>query len=230
MADFDPGDSLAVPKVTQFPPDLAKGILAVMKVLGTLAKEHENKGQGGYKYASIDDFIDHVRGPCIEAGIFIIPDEAEPSRLVDVIDGNGKPRAMWWSRFAFTFVHESGAAYGPIHKTILVQAVGAQSAGAAQSYGMKQLDRGVFMIKTGDDDDPDKDNTPIRSRGDQETDLQKEAGRIRRAMLTAQDLDELGLIWSDNSVTLDHIKLRSETAYDFLVKEYQSRKTALENA
>jgi hypothetical protein len=227
MADTTP--QVGIPQVTtDFPPALAKGILQVMAALGTLAKDHENKGQGGYNYASIDDFIDHVRGPCIEAEIFIIPNEAEPSRLIDVIDKNGKPVAMWWTRFAFTFVHVSGAAYGPIFKTVLVQALGAQSAGAAQSYAMKQLDRGIFQIKTGDDDDPDKEKTPIRSRGDEETDLQKQAGKIRRSMLSAQDLDELGLIWSDNSVTLDHIRLRSETAYDFLVSEYSRRKAQME--
>jgi hypothetical protein len=229
MADLI-ADAGAAQAVTAFPPELAKAILKVMGALGTLAKEHENKGQGGYTYASIDDFIDHVRGPCIDAEMFIIPNEAEPSRLVDVIDKNGKPVAMWWSRFAFTFVHSSGAAYGPVYKTVLVQALGAQSAGAAQSYAMKQLDRGIFQIKTGDDDDPDKEQTPIRSRGEEETNLQQQASRIRRAMLTAKDLDDLGLIWSDNSVTLDHIKLRSETAYDFLVGEYNRRKTEMENA
>lgn len=228
MADSTPNDSGA--QVRQdFPPALAAAILKVMAALGTLAKEHENKGQGGYSYASIDDFIDHVRGPCIEAEIFIIPNEAEPSRLMDVVGKDGKSMAMWWSRFAFTFVHVSGASYGPIFKTVLVHAVGAQSAGAAQSYAMKQLDRGIFQIKTGDDDDPDKEKTDIRGQGDSETDLQKQAGRIRKLLLAAADLDDLGLVWSDNSVTLDHIKLRSETAYDFLSREYHRKKELIEN-
>jgi hypothetical protein len=212
-----------------FPPEIAAAVIQVMGALGTLAKDQTGKGIT-YKFASIDDFIEHVRGPLIEAKLFIIPNEAEPSRLVDVVGKEGKPAAMWWSRFAFTLVHVSGASYGPIYKTVLVHATGAQSAGAAQSYAMKQLDRGLFQIKTGDDDDPDKEKTEIRGRGQDETDLQKQAGAIRRKMLTAQDLDELGLTWADNSVTLDHIKLRSETAYDFLVAEYTRRKDQLENA
>lgn len=212
-----------------FPPEIATAILAVMGDLGTLAKEREGRGIS-YKFASIDDFIDHVRGPLHEHGLIIIPNEAEPSRLMDVIGSQGKSMSMWWTRFAFTLVHKSGAAYGPIYKTVLVHATGAQSAGAAQSYAMKQLDRGLFQIKTGDDDDPDKEKTEIRGQGDSETDLQKQAGRIRKLLLAANDLDELGLVWSDNSVTLDHIKLRSETAYDFLTKEYHRKKTQIEEA
>jgi ERF superfamily len=191
-----------------FPAEIAKAVIKIMGALGTLAKEREGKGIS-YKFASIDDFIDHVRGPFMEAGLFIIPNEAEPSRLMDVVDGQGKTRSMWWSRFAFTLVHTSGASYGPIFKTVLVHATGAQSAGAAQSYAMKQLDRGLFQIKTGDDDDPDKEKTDIRGRGENETDIQKKAGRIRRQLLQAaanKDLDELGQIWNDSSLTLDEIK------------------------
>ena len=59
--------------------------------------------------------------------------------------------------------------------------------------------------------------------------MQKQAGRIRRQILSANDLDELGLAWADNSVTLDHIKLMSEVAYDFLSKEYHRKKELIEN-
>jgi hypothetical protein len=213
---------------TAFPQAIAKAVIEVMSALGTLGKEHENKEGGKYMYASIDDFIAHVRGHCIAAGLFIIPNEDDPARVVDMMTGRG-PRAMWLSRFAFTLVHQSGEAYGPIYKTVMVYATGAQAAGSAQSYAMKQLMRGLFQIKTGDDDDPDKEKVEIRHSGDEETDLQKQAGRIRRAILGANDLDELGLIWSDNSVTLDHIKLRSETAYEFLTKEYHRKKELIEN-
>jgi hypothetical protein len=201
-----------------------------MGALDTLAKEHQNRGQGGYAYASIDDFIGHVRPHLIEAEMFIIPNEAEPSRLVDVVGKDGKPMAMWWSRFAFTFVHVSGASYGPIYKTVLVHATGAQSAGAAQSYAMKQLDRGIFQIKTGDDDDPDKEKTVIRGRGEHETSLQTQANRIRKEILRAEDINELSLAWSDNAIALDHIKTTSETAYNHLLDEYRRKKQSFDDA
>ena len=60
MADttpVDPGTQIA-----SFPPALAASMLKVMAALDTLAKDHEKTGMGGtYKYASIDDFIGHVR-------------------------------------------------------------------------------------------------------------------------------------------------------------------------
>ena len=95
--------------------------------------------------------------------------------------------------------------------------------------GLPRGDELRVEIKTGDDDDPDKEKIDIRHSGDGETDLQKQAGRIRRQILSANDLDELGLAWADNSVTLDHIKLMSEVAYDFLSKEYHRKKELIEN-
>lgn len=210
-----------------YPPAVASAVIAVMRSLGTLAKGNENKFDK-YDYASIDDFIHFVRGHCIDAGLFIEPNEAAEAKLVDVAKKDGKPMAMWWSRFAFYLVHESGERAGPIFKTVMVQANGAQAAGSAQSYAMKQFMRGQFMIPTGDADDPDKISVDISAQGQSETDLQRQAGRIRRSILTAQDLNELGLAWSDNSVNIDHIRRVSDTAYDFLVSEYEKRKTVLE--
>lgn len=210
-----------------FPVPIAKAVIAVMASLGTLVKGNENKFDK-YNFASIDDFIEFVRPHMIDAGLFTIPNEAEPPRLVDVTKKDGKPMAMWWSRFEFMLVHESGASFGPIYKTVMVQAGGAQSAGSAQSYAEKQLMRGLFKIPTREGDDPDRDSTPISAnRGDRETDLQRVAGRIRRALCTAKDVDELGLVWSDNAVDIDHIKRVSETAHEFLTKEYGRRKAEL---
>ncbi len=213
---------------TQYPPNVAGAVIKVMRSLGTLAKANDNKFDK-YQYASIDDFIQFVRGHCADAGLFIEPNEAGEAKLVDVAKKDGKPMAMWWARFAFYLVHESGERFGPIYKTVMVQANGAQAAGSAQSYAIKQFMRGHFLIPTGDADDPDKVSVDISAHGQSETDLQRQAGRIRRAMLTAQDLNELGLAWSDNSVTIDHVKRVSETAYDFLLSEYNKRKVALEN-
>src|SRR5438270_445299 len=56
-----------------FPPAVAKAVVQVMKSLGTLAKDNERNDSGArYSYASIDDFIQHVRGHCGEAGLAII--------------------------------------------------------------------------------------------------------------------------------------------------------------
>ncbi len=227
MADISPQD-----RGTQaFPPAIAKAVIEVMAALGSLEKGRERNDAGAkYSYASIDDFIQHVRGACIAAGLFIIPSEDGEAKLVDMVDSKGKPLVVWWTRFAFTLIHKDGESYGPIFKTVMVRAGGAQAAGAAQSYAIKQLMRGLFQIPTGEGDDPDKDNVELRGRGDAETDLQVSAGKIRRAMLTAPDMDELGRIWSDNAMTLDLIKARTNEGYEHLLGEYRRMKERLENA
>jgi len=212
-----------------FPPKLAAAIVGVKRSLGRLGKSRRNE-HGKYMFASIDDFMEFVSDPTDEFGIFFIPGEATEPQLVDVTTANGKPNSMWKVSHAFTIVHESGECYGPITKSVMVQALGAQSAGASQSYALKQLMRGMFNISTGEGDDPDKEQVTIVSRGDNETDIQQRASKIRRKILMAGDLNDLGLAWSDNAITLDHIKQTSQTAYDFLFKEYNSRKAQIEGA
>lgn len=214
--------------------DVHAGIIEVMSSLGTLSKDNENKFDK-YEYASIDDFISFVRGHCFRAGIYIEQDELE-AKLVDVSKKDGKPMAMWWAQFAFTVRHVGGSAIGPLKRSVMVQANGAQAAGSAQSYALKQFMRSMFLIPTGDADDPDKEKTEISTeKGSNETDLQKKAGRVRREILKAETLDELALAWSDNAVDIDMIQRVSSTAHEFLLKEYHAReqqikaKTATDN-
>lgn len=214
-----------------FPPAIAKAVVQVMKALGTLGKEHERNDSGAkYDYASIDDFIQHVRGHCAEAGLAIIPDEARDAETHEVTTKSGKSMVMWDARFAFILVHESGASYGPIYKGVAVMHSGAQSAGSAQSYALKQFMRGLFLIPTGDADDPDKGGVEITGKGEHQTDLQKVAGQIRKKLREASDLADLGLKWSDSELELEMIRGASTTAFEFLEKEYQNRKTELEAA
>lgn len=213
----------------KFPPKVAAAVVQVMKALGTLAKERENTFDH-YEYASIDDFIEHVRGPMIDAGLFIIPSEAREAETHEVTKKDGKPMVIWSSRFEFTLVHESGESYGPIYKTVPVQFNGAQAAGSSQSYALKQLQRGLFLIKTGEKDDPDKEKIDISSKGEHQTDLQNVADSIRKKLRASPDLAALGLTWSDSELDLEMVKGASKTAFEFLEREYANRKTELENA
>lgn len=216
-------------QITAFPQEIAKAVVAVMSALGTLEKGNENKFDK-YDYASIDDFIKFVREHCWEAGLFIIPNEAREPELQEVSKKDGKPMVVWNARFAFHLVHQSGETFGPIYKTVMVQANGAQAAGSAQSYALKQLMRGLFLIPTGDADDPDKSGLDISSKAESESDLQKKANAIRKKLRAAKDINELGLAWSDNAIDLDFIAKASETAHGFLKKEYDQKKAELEAA
>lgn len=200
-----------------------------MRAIGTLEKDQENKFDH-YNYASIDDFIAHVRTHCSEAGLAIIPDEARDAETQEVSKKDGKPMVIWNARFGFILIHESGASYGPIYKTVAVQFNGAQASGSAQSYALKQLMRGLFLIKTGDKDDPDEKGLDIASKGEQQTDLQKLANAIRKKLRGADDPATLGLVWSDSEIDRELIRGASQSAHDFLEKEYRQRAGELENA
>lgn len=214
-----------------FPPAIAKAVVQVMKALGTLAKDHDRNDSGArYKYASIDDFIEHVREHCSEAGLAIIPDEARDALTQEVTKRDGKTQVMWNARFAFHLIHESGESYGPIYKGVMVPANGAQAAGSAQSYALKQFMRGLFLIPTGDADDPDKSGVDIASKGEQQTDLQKTANAIRKRIREASDIADLGLKWSDSEMEREMIRGASASAHDFLEKEYRQRAKELEDA
>lgn len=219
------------PQDHAFPPKIAGAVVQVMKALGTLGKEHERTDPGAkYAYASIDDFLGHVRGHCADAGLFIIPNEARDAETQEVTKKDGKSTVMWNARFAFTLVHEAGESYGPIYKGVAVLATGAQSAGSAQSYALKQFLRGLFLIPTGDGDDPDRSGVEISSKGEHQTDLQKLASSIRKKIRQASDIPELSLVWSDSEFDLELIRGASKTACDFLEKEYSARLAELENA
>jgi hypothetical protein len=140
-----------------FPPAIAKAIVQVMQAIGTLGKEHERDDAAAkYEYASIDDFLLHVRKHCAEAGLAIIPDEARDAETREVTTRSGKTSVMWEARFAFHLIHESGECYGPIFKNVMRSIQRRASGRLAQSYALKQLMRGLFLIPTGDADDPDK--------------------------------------------------------------------------
>lgn len=213
----------------QMPKEVAKAILSVIKACGILEKEDENKFDN-YDYASIDSFMKHVREHCCDAGLAIIPQEAAEPRLIETKTKSGSPLMMWWSRFGFVLFHESGATYGPIYKTVMVQAKGAQAAGSAQSYALKQLMRGLFLIPTGDEDDPDKTSAEISSVGEQKTDFQKEAQRIRNAFLKAKDLDALQEKWAVNEIRIEEIQEVSERAHKALCDAYGKREKELKDA
>ena len=138
------------------PPEIAAAIVRVMGNVKMLGRQDENK-YDHYKYTNIDDFL-AAMGPLLaEAGLFILPEE-ESHEITEVAKKDREGTSSWlWVRWVFTLGHSSGAMYGPLHRTSMVPAKGAQAFGSSLSYALKQFMRGVFQIPTGDGDDPDQD-------------------------------------------------------------------------
>jgi hypothetical protein len=212
-----------------FPPAIAKAVVQVMRSIGTLGKDQENKFDH-YDYASIDDFI-AARSRPLRRGW--TGDHSRRSAGRGNAGGQQERRQADGDLERPLRVHpdpRKRQSFGPIYKTVAVQFNGAQAAGSAQSYALKQLMRGLFLIKTGDKDDPDEKGLDIASKGEQQTDLQKTANTIRKKIREADDPAKLGLVWSDCEMEREMIRGASESAHDFLEKEYRQRAKELENA
>ncbi len=125
---------------------------SVMAGIKGLFKKEKNQ-DAGYRFASIDDFLAAVNPLCAKAGLIIIQDELD-ARLVH--DGSNETARSWlWTTFTFMLAHKSGTVYGPLTRSVMVPARGAQAFGAAQSYALKQFMRSLFQIPTGDREDAD---------------------------------------------------------------------------
>lgn len=132
----------------QMPQSIAAGIVKVMSSVKRLAKDDNNKF-ANYRYASIDAFLEAIGPLCAEAGIFILAQEDQ----CEVVAGEKSDSLR--IRWAFTLGASDGSLWGPVHRTVTVPAQGAQAYGSAQSYALKQFERGLFQVPTGDADDPD---------------------------------------------------------------------------
>lgn len=137
------------------PPAIAKAICDVMSGMTKLEKRDKNP-HGGFMFTSIDDFLQTVGPLCAKSGLIIIQDEED----VEVIPRtNDKGQDASWLRcnFSFTLAHSSGEtwAYRPKRTAFVAAKMGPQATGAAQSYALKQFERSLFHIATGDKEDAD---------------------------------------------------------------------------
>lgn len=156
-------------EITPIPADIAGAVNKVMKEIKTLGKDDKN-AFGKYDFVSTDKFLAAVNPLCGEAGLIIVQNEDDCSvEIREMEDERGaiKKKAHLSIRFSFILAHTSGATWGPLIRTIMVPANGAQAFGSAQSYALKQFLRSLFQISTGDRDDADlgpDDELPARGR------------------------------------------------------------------
>lgn len=135
------------------PPAIASALCKVMMAAKQLGYDSSN-AHSNYKYVSADKFFS-VFGPiCADAGLVIIMDE-DSAEIAGATGKDGKVSSWLKTRYKFTFAHESGAVYGPVFRTVMVLANGAQAFGSAQTYLLKQFLRATFLVPTGERDEVD---------------------------------------------------------------------------
>ena len=199
---------------------ISKAINDIAGHITKIEKANDNKFDR-YKFTSIDDFMENVQPLCAEAGLIILQDEASKPELIEKAGKNGNV-LMLWCEFNFTLVSKEGDIYGPIKRSVMVQATGAQAFGSAQSYALKQFLRSLFMIPTGDKDDPDNEATKDIANPPT-IDVKGIASKINRAISSAKNPNALHDVSSKYGEDLLLVKSASQTAYDFLMDALTKR-------
>lgn len=154
--------------VPMMPPAIADAVVQVKKKVRTLGKDEENKF-ARYRYVSVDKFYEEIGQLMAENGLFVMIDEtAVSAEKRETQTDQGAVKASVWltTTYELFLFHQSGIGYGPIHRTIMVQATGAQAFGSGMSYVEKYFLRSLFKVPTGDQDaDADeKEEIPPRGR------------------------------------------------------------------
>lgn len=146
--DLVPPTVPAIP-FARMPKEIAKGIIEVKKHVKKLGYDEENR-HNNYDYVSIDKFLDVIGRLEAEAGIFCLLDETS----VEVRAHASGDRVSSWLHVEYDVYlgHESGTMFGPLHRKIIVVASGAQAFGSAQSYLLKQFQRALYSVPTGEKD------------------------------------------------------------------------------
>jgi hypothetical protein len=128
---------------------LHKAVAAVISEIHRLKKDDKNQ-HGGYAYVSVDDVKDHVRPILAKHGLSLSVTE-QSFELVSVQGKNGTTSSAL-IRYAMTLRHSDGSANEPDIITICLPYTGAQTAGAARSYAVKEWAKGSLLVSTGEKD------------------------------------------------------------------------------
>ena len=129
---------------------LFKAVCAVMDEVHGLKKDEKNQ-HGGYNFVSVDSFKTLVRPLMAKHGLSLAMSE-ESFDLIPLPNSKGGETMNARIKYAFQLRHVSGMVEPLEYATIVLPHTGAQTAGAAKSYVLKEYLKGRFMVATGDKD------------------------------------------------------------------------------
>ena len=176
---------------------ISKAMASVKKVVKDGKNAHD-----GYKFASIDDFLEMVNPICSDAGLIFHMEESGTEDFMR----KGKYGESAWMRqkFLITVFHVSGQSLPPVSRSVEVLRNGAQAYGSSQSYALKQYLRSLLLIPTGDKDDADFNATDsgeiVRTpKADPKAEYEAAVSQAIRGIEGEKDIESLGEFWADLS-------------------------------
>lgn len=138
-------DAIAIDGCAQ----LNKAVSAVMAGIHSLRKSEVNK-HGQYNYVSVDAFKDLVRPLMAQHGLSLSITEIDYG--IETLQGRNGATVNAKITYELRLRHISGEIGDPERATIMLPHTGAQTAGAAKSYVIKEYLKGKFLVSTGDKD------------------------------------------------------------------------------
>ena len=201
-------------------------ISKTMSAIETINKDETNQ-HGNYNFASIDGFLGGCRDACAANGL-----HPEISCIrYDPFTGNNSKQ---WATYTYEVVmcHESGEETKPVQTVVSLPITGAQTSGSAQSYALKQYLRGLFLIKTGEKDDPDF-NAPVEL----EVPKQAEAApgksydldALINKMQTFKTVTSLNAWVNEQNKLFNQIYSEDQASYNRLYNFWKAREEELKN-
>lgn len=176
-------------------------------------KKDDKNSHGGYSYVSVDDVKDHIRPILTKHGLSISVSE-QSFELSQIANSKGGFTAVAVIRFAVTLRYAHGAdaeETPPDIITICLPYTGAQTAGAARSYAVKEWGKASLLVSTGEKDqivggiDADAYAQQDYSSEKSAYQAKKEDGEdFKRIQAGLQQinregsLDDLALFWKNN--------------------------------
>lgn len=185
--------------------NLAAAMTAVMGDIVRLQKTTENK-HGKYKYVPIDDVKDAIRPLLVAHGMALTVSEIEGVEIKEVPSRNGTTATMFAS-YIVTLKHGKSGEYEGDIITVVLPYVGAQTAGIARSYAVKEWAKATLLLSTGEE--VDGDNTEQERYGNtKEIDPYQQPKAKARAIYDAlasdirthTQMDQLDNWWNSQTI------------------------------
>lgn len=204
--------------------ELYKALSAVMSEVHALKKDEHNK-HGSYNYVSVDSFKTLVRPIMAKHGLSMAMNEIN-YELVPIEGRNGVTMNARIT-FEIHIRHSNGSSDDAERITIMLPHTGAQTAGAARSYALKEYLKGKFLVSTGDKDlieggadadaykpqeyvgEPKPVEAPQPKRAYDKNPIVKEAfAQLQKGINEIEQfgtIEDLALFWKNNNKTISNL-------------------------
>jgi len=196
-----------------------EAIRAVLADIHRLKKDDKNQ-HGGYSYVSVDDVKDHVRPLLAKNSLHFSITEVS----YELVGVAGKSGTTSSAKIAYEvrLRHVSGEEMPPEFITIVLPYTGAQTAGAARSYAVKEWMKSTLLVSTGEKD-------AIVGGADADAYAQQDYTAPARAPITAEQFrtlqDLIDKTGTDESKLLGYVK--AESLETLTLAQFQAAEAAL---